>query len=200
MVLQETYLFNTTIRENLTYARPEATFEEVQAAARRAYAHSFILELPHGYETMVGERGVKLSGGQKQRLSIARAFLHDPQILILDEPTSSVEPETEALIQASLEDLSASRTTLVVTHRIAFLRRAKRILFLRHGRVEADGDHETLLLTSASYAAAYDYWEAAEREEHADLAAPPHRGIKRQRLPSSAHQFARNYGYTRSIP
>ena len=172
MVLQETYLFNATIRENLSYARPEATFEEIQAAAQRAHAHSFIMELPRGYETLVGERGVKLSGGQKQRLSIARAFLHDPRILLLDEPTSSVEPETEALIQASLEDLSVARTTLVVTHRIAFLRRAKRILFLRHGRVEADGDHETLLLTSASYAAAYDYWEAAEREEHA-LALPP---------------------------
>ena len=105
------------------------------------------MQLPRGYETVVGERGVKLSGGQKQRLSIARAFLFDPRILILDEPTSSVEPETEALIQTSLEELSASRTTLVVTHRIALLRKARRILFLRHGRVEADGDHETLLLT-----------------------------------------------------
>jgi ABC-type multidrug transport system fused ATPase/permease subunit len=167
MVLQETYLFNATIRQNLSYARPEAAFDEVQAAARRARAHTFISQLPEGYDTVVGERGVKLSGGQKQRLSIARAFLHDPRILILDEPTSSVEPETEALIQASLEELSASRTTLVVTHRIALLRRARRILFLRHGRVEADGDHETLLLTSASYAAAYDFWEAAEREERA---------------------------------
>jgi ATP-binding cassette, subfamily B, bacterial len=165
MVLQETYLFNASIRENLSYARPQATFENIQAAAQRAHAHSFITELPRGYETLVGERGVKLSGGQKQRLSIARAFLHDPNILILDEPTSSVEPETEALIQASLEELTAARTTLVVTHRISFLRRARRILFLRHGRVEADGDHETLLLTSASYAAAYDVWEAAEREE-----------------------------------
>ena len=167
MVLQETYLFNATIRQNLSYARPEAAFDEVQAAARRARAHTFISQLPEGYDTVAGERGVKLSGGQKQRLSIARAFLHDPRILILDEPTSSVEPETEALIQASLEELSASRTTLVVTHRIALLRRARRILFLRHGRVEADGDHETLLLTSASYAAAYDFWEAAEREERA---------------------------------
>ena len=167
MVLQETYLFNASIRENLSYARPEATFEDIQAAAQRAHADSFITELPCGYETLVGERGVKLSGGQKQRLSIARAFLHDPRILLLDEPTSSVEPETEALIQASLEELSAARTTLVVTHRISFLRRARRILFLRHGRVEADGDHETLLLTSESYAAAYDVWEAAEREERA---------------------------------
>jgi ABC-type multidrug transport system fused ATPase/permease subunit len=167
MVLQETYLFNATIRQNLSYARPEAAFDEVQAAARRARAHTFISQLPGGYDTVVGERGVKLSGGQKQRLSIARAFLHDPRILILDEPTSSVEPETEALIQASLEELSASRTTLVVTHRIALLRRARRILFLRHGRVEADGDHGTLLLTSASYAAAFDFWEAAEREERA---------------------------------
>ncbi len=166
MVLQETYLFNASIRENLSYARPQATFEDIQAAAQRAHAHSFITGLPQGYETLVGERGVKLSGGQKQRLSIARAFLHDPRILLLDEPTSSVEPETEALIQASLGELSAARTTLVVTHRIAFLRRARRILFLRHGRVEADGDHETLLLASESYAAAYDFWEAAEREEH----------------------------------
>jgi ABC-type multidrug transport system fused ATPase/permease subunit len=165
MVLQETYLFNATIRENLCYARPDATFAEVETAARRAHADTFIRNLPQGYETIVGERGVKLSGGQKQRLSIARVFLHDPQILLLDEPTSSVEPETEALIQASLEELSASRTTLVVTHRIALLRRAQRIVFLRHGRVEADGDHEMLLLTSPAYAAAYDYWEAAERQE-----------------------------------
>ena len=165
IVSQETYLFNTTIRENLCYARPEAAFEEIQAAARRAHADSFIRDLPQGYDTIVGERGVKLSGGQKQRLSIARVFLHDPKILILDEPTSSVEPETEALIQASLEELSTSRTTLVVTHRIALLRRAQRIVFLRHGRVEADGDHEMLVLTSSAYAAAYDYWEAAERQE-----------------------------------
>jgi ATP-binding cassette, subfamily B, bacterial len=165
MVLQETYLFNATIRENLCYARPDATFEEVQAAARRAHADVFIRDLPQGYETIVGERGVKLSGGQKQRLSIARVFLHDPQILILDEPTSSVEPETEALIQTSLEELSASRTTLLVTHRIALLRRAQRILFLRHGHIEADGDHEMLLLTSSAYGAAYDFWEAAERQE-----------------------------------
>ncbi len=167
MVLQETYLFNATVRENLSYARPNATLEQVQAAAQRANAHGFIKQLPQGYDTVVGERGVKLSGGQKQRLSIARAFLHDPRILLLDEPTSSVEPETEALIQESLEQLSHSRTTLVATHRIALLRRARRILFLRHGRVEADGDHETLLMTSASYAAAYDYWEAEEREERA---------------------------------
>ena len=124
MVLQETYLFNATVRENLSYARPNATLEEVQAAAQRANAHRFIKQLPQGYDTVVGERGVKLSGGQKQRLSIARAFLHDPRILLLDEPTSSVEPETEALIQESLEELSDSRTTLVVTHRIALLRRA----------------------------------------------------------------------------
>ena len=172
MVLQETYLFNTTIRENLCYARPDATLEEVEAAARRAHADAFIRDLPRGYDTIVGERGVKLSGGQKQRLSIARVFLHDPPILILDEPTSSVEPETEALIQASLEELSASRTTLVVTHRIALLRRAQRIVFLRHGRVEADGDHETLLLTSSAYANAYDYWEAAERQERSIVAQP----------------------------
>jgi ATP-binding cassette, subfamily B, bacterial len=165
MVLQETYLFNSTVRENLSYARPDAPFEEVQAAARRAHADTFIRELPQGYETIIGERGVKLSGGQKQRLSIARVFLHDPQILILDEPTSLVEPETEALIQASLEELSVSRTTLVVTHRVALLRRAQRILFLRQGRVEADGDHEMLLLTSSTYATAYDYWEATERQE-----------------------------------
>jgi ATP-binding cassette subfamily B protein len=169
MVLQETYLFNATIRENLCYARPEATFEEVQAAARRAHADAFIQDLPQGYETVVGERGVKLSGGQKQRISIARVFLHDPQILILDEPTSSVEPEMEGLIQASLEELSRLRTTLLVTHRIALLRRAQRIIFLRHGRVEADGDHEMLLLTSAAYAAAYDYWEAAERQERSTM-------------------------------
>jgi ATP-binding cassette subfamily B protein len=166
LVLQETYLFNATVRENIGYARPNAGLSDVRRAAKQANADEFIKQLPQGYDTIVGERGVKLSGGQKQRLSVARTFLHDPRILLLDEPTSSVEPESEALIQDSLEQLSDSRTTLVATHRVALLRRADRILFIRHGRIEADGDHETLLIRSASYAAAYDYWEAAEREEH----------------------------------
>ena len=162
MVLQEAALFNERILDNIRYARPEASRAEVEAAARRANAHGFIAALPRGYDTVIGERGVKLSGGQRQRLSVARAFLADPAILLLDEPTSSVEPESEDLIHAALLDLSRERTTLLVTHRVTLLQRAPRIVFLEKGRVAADGSHAELLERSASYAAAYARWRVEE--------------------------------------
>ncbi len=151
IVLQETTLFSGTIRENIAYGRPEATLEEVEAAAKAAQAHDFILEQPDGYETIVGERGVGLSGGQKQRIAIARALLLDPRILIMDDSTSSVDAETEYKIQQALEDLQKGRTTFVIAQRISTVRNADKILVLNKGKLAAEGTHEELQRTSELY-------------------------------------------------
>jgi len=153
MVLQETFLFSGTVLDNVRYGRPEATLEEVRAAAAAANALEFIeRDLPGGWETEIGERGVKLSGGQRQRISIARAFLADPRILLLDEPTSAVEPESEWLIQQALERLMRRRTTFIVSHRLSLVRGADRILVLEDGRVAEEGTHESLLGRGGLYA------------------------------------------------
>lgn len=162
IVLQETWLFNASVFENLQYARPGATVAEVEAAAAKANALDFIRELPGGFDTLVGERGVKLSGGQKQRLSVARAFLAEPEILLLDEPTSAVEPGSEDLIHQSILSLSTNRTTILVTHRVGLLKRAPRIIFLDGGRIAGDAPHEVLMETNLVYARAYEEWQAAE--------------------------------------
>ena len=161
---QDNPLFDGTVEENLRYGRPDASSDELIAAARAANAHDFILDLPAAYATRVGQNGVKLSGGQRQRLSLARAFLTRPRILLLDEPTASVEPESEALIHASiLERTRDGRgTTLLVTHRVDLLRQAARILFLEGGRLIADGRHSDLVLTCPEYADAYHRWEVKE--------------------------------------
>lgn len=161
---QDNYLFDGTIRENLRYGKPDASEEEMIAAARSANAHDFILALPGGYETRVGQNGVKLSGGQRQRLSLARAFLTEPVILLLDEPTASVEPESEALIHDSIlkRTREGAGTTLLVTHRIDLLRQAPRILFLEDGRLTGDGTHEELVARCPGYVEAYHRWEVAE--------------------------------------
>jgi ATP-binding cassette subfamily B protein len=151
MVLQETTLFAATIRENISFGRPDATQAEIEAAARDAQAHDFILHTPKGYDTDVGERGITLSGGQKQRLAIARALLTDPRILILDDATSSVDTETEHLIQLALERVMHGRTTFVIAHRLSTVQRADLILVLEKGRLVARGKHEELLRTSALY-------------------------------------------------
>jgi ATP-binding cassette subfamily B protein len=152
IVLQEPFLFYGTIAENIAYGRPEASRAEVVAAARAARAHEFILNLPDGYDSVVGERGQSLSGGERQRISIARALLTDPRILILDEATSSVDNETEREIQEALQNLIEGRTTIAIAHRISTLRKANRLVVLEAGEITAVGSHEDLVQTSATYA------------------------------------------------
>jgi ATP-binding cassette subfamily B protein len=145
VVLQEPFLFNGTIAENIAYGKPGATFEEIVAAARAANAHNFILGKPDGYDTQVGERGSKLSGGEKQRVSIARAILHNPRILILDEATSSVDVETEKQLQEAIQRLVAGRTTFAIAHRLSTLRNATRLVVLDEGKIAEEGTHQELL-------------------------------------------------------
>jgi ABC-type multidrug transport system fused ATPase/permease subunit len=156
IVLQETGLFAATIRENIAFGCPNAGEEDIVAAAQAAQAHEFILEMPDGYDTDVGERGVTLSGGQKQRIAIARALLKDPRILILDDATSSVDTETEHLIQLALERLMEGRTSFIIAQRLSTVRLADLILVLERGRIAASGTHEELLRTSGLYAEIYD--------------------------------------------
>ncbi len=152
IVLQEPFLFYGTIAENIAYGRPGATPDEIVAAARAARAHEFILNLPDGYDSLVGERGQSLSGGERQRISIARALLIDPRILILDEATSSVDTETEREIQAALENLIQGRTTIAIAHRLSTLRRADRLVVLERGKIAEVGNHEQLLQVPGAYA------------------------------------------------
>jgi ABC-type multidrug transport system fused ATPase/permease subunit len=155
IVLQETTLFAATIRENIAFGCPEAGEAEIVTAAKAAQAHQFIMKTPHGYDTEVGERGVTLSGGQKQRIAIARALLRDPAILILDDATSSVDTETERLIQMALERLMQGRTSFVIAQRLSTVRMADLILVLEKGRIAVSGTHEELLRTSGLYAEIY---------------------------------------------
>lgn len=152
---QETFLFNMTILENIRYARPEATFDEVVEAAKAAYLHDFIMSLPEGYETMVGERGVKLSGGERQRLAIARAILRNPRILILDEATSSLDSIAESYIQRALEPLMRGRTVIAIAHRLSTILSADKILVLQQGELIESGTHRELLARGGLYAQLY---------------------------------------------
>lgn len=157
IVLQETTLFAATLRENIAFGRPDATREEIIRAAVAAQAHSFILETPNGYDTLVGERGITLSGGQRQRIAIARALLKDPRIMILDDATSSVDSETERQIQIALQRLMRGRTSFVIAQRLGTLRLADLILVLDKGRIAARGTHDELMRTSGLYADIYHH-------------------------------------------
>jgi subfamily B ATP-binding cassette protein MsbA len=154
-VPQDPALFSGTIRENIAYPRPGATDAEVEAAARGAHAHEFIERLSAGYDTLVGERGIKLSGGQRQRVAIARAILKNPAILILDEATSNLDTESERLIEDALGKLLVGRTTLIIAHRLSTVRRADRLVVLDHGRIVEEGSHAELLELGGLYARLY---------------------------------------------
>jgi ABC-type multidrug transport system fused ATPase/permease subunit len=170
-VPQETFLFPTTVGENIRYARPDASDPEVEAAARAANAHGFITDLPEGYETRIGERGVKLSGGQRQRIAVARAFLADGQVLLLDEATSAVEPESERVIQEAIERLMRGRTTLVATHRLSTIRNADVIFVLdAGGGVAEQGTHAELMTQGGPYARMVRQQHGADEAERATVA------------------------------
>lgn len=158
MVQQEVYLFSGTVRENIAYGKPGATDEEIILAAKRAGAHEFVCKLPNGYDTYIGERGVKLSGGQKQRLSIARVFLKNPPILILDEATSSLDNESELLVQKSLEELAKGRTTFTIAHRLTTIRNADVIWVLTDKGIEEQGTHEELMNKKGIYYSLYSMY------------------------------------------
>ena len=165
LVLQEPYLFFGTIADNIAYGKPDATREEIVAAARAAHAHDFILRLPQGYDSLVGERGQGLSGGERQRISIARALLINPRILILDEATSSVDTETEQEIQRALDNLVQGRTTIAIAHRLSTLHRADRLVVLEQGRLVEEGQHDELMARQGAY---WRLYEAQARQAEAD--------------------------------
>lgn len=164
LVSQDVFLFHGSVRENIAYARPDASLEEVEAAARAAEAHDFIMRLPDGYETFVGERGQKLSGGQRQRISIARAILKDPPVLLFDEATSAVDNETEAAIQRSLEHVSRDRTTVIIAHRLSTIRHAHQIHVLDKGKLVESGTHDELLQKNGAYTKLWRVQTGEKRE------------------------------------
>jgi ATP-binding cassette subfamily B protein len=176
IVLQTSLLFSATISENIAYGRPDAPQEEIEAAARAAQAHEFITQLPNGYQTVVGERGVTLSGGQRQRVAIARALLLNPRILILDDSTSSVDTQTELLIQQALEELMEGRTTFVIAHRLSTVHKADLILVMDQGRIVERGTHTSLLSLNGLYREIYnlqlkDQEEFQEQMENLDISS-----------------------------
>ncbi len=157
IVGQDTFLFSTTVAENIAYGVPDATPQQIVTAAQRAQAHDFIMDLPDGYDTMLGERGLTLSGGQRQRIAIARALLMDPRVLILDDATASVDASTEARIKLALREVMEGRTTLIIAHRLSTISLATRVVVLDHGRIVADGDPEALLDESPVYQEIHDH-------------------------------------------
>jgi subfamily B ATP-binding cassette protein MsbA len=155
-VTQDIMLFDDKVKENIRFGRPAATDEEVIDAAKAAYAHDFIMEMPEGYNTMIGERGVRISGGQKQRITIARAIIRNPSILILDEATSSLDTESEHQVQKALEQLMQNRTTIVIAHRLSTIQNASRIVVMSGGRIMQEGTHDELLAQGGLYQELYN--------------------------------------------
>ena len=155
MVQQDVYLFSGTVKENIAYGSENATDDEITEAAKNAGAHEFIMALPEGYDTYVGERGLKLSGGQKQRISIARLFLKNPPILILDEATSALDNESELIVQKSLERLASGRTTFTIAHRLTTIKNATKIIVLTDEGISETGTHKELLEKDGEYAKLY---------------------------------------------
>jgi ATP-binding cassette subfamily B protein len=166
LVLQEPFLFFGSIAENIAYGKPAASRAEIIAAARAAHAHEFILRLPHGYDSLVGERGHGLSGGERQRISIARALLIDPRILILDEATASVDTETEKEIQKALDNLVHGRTTIAIAHRLSTLHKANRLVVLDRGEIVEIGNHDELMAREGAY---FRLYQAQARNVDTDL-------------------------------
>ncbi len=156
IVTQDTVLFNDTLRNNIAYGQPHVSLKPVEAAARAAHAHEFICALPEGYNTMIGERGVRLSGGERQRIAIARAILKNSPILILDEATSALDSESEALVQAALQNLMSGRTVFVIAHRLSTVRRANRIVVLENGTISDIGAHDALIQKIGTYRRLYE--------------------------------------------
>jgi subfamily B ATP-binding cassette protein MsbA len=156
IVTQESILFNDTVKANISYGRPMATQAQIEAAAQKAFAHRFIMNMPKGYDTMVGDRGFRLSGGEKQRLSIARAILKNPPILILDEATSQLDSESEKFVQEALDLLMQGRTVVAIAHRLSTIKKAEKIVVLEHGQIVGAGPHEELLKTCALYKRLYE--------------------------------------------
>jgi ATP-binding cassette subfamily B protein len=163
IIEQDVFLFSRTIAENIAFGKPQASRAEIEAAARAAQAHEFILGFADGYETLVGERGVTLSGGQRQRLALARAFLTDPRILILDDSTSSIDSATEDEIQQAIFHAARGRTTLIITHRLSQIRWADQIAVLRQGRLEAMGTHAELMASTPAYRRIFEQYGEAPR-------------------------------------
>jgi ATP-binding cassette subfamily B protein len=157
VISQDPFLFSTTVRDNIAFGVPDVSQELVEAAARAAQAHTFIEELPDGYDTVIGERGITLSGGQRQRLAIARALVIDPRILILDDATASVDATTEALIRAGLAEAMRDRTTIVIAHRLSTISLADRVVVLEHGRIVAQGSQTELLETSPVFREIHEF-------------------------------------------
>jgi ATP-binding cassette subfamily B protein len=187
IVSQETYLFNMTVKENIAYGKPDATMDEIMKVAQIAKAHEFIVGLPNGYDTIVGERGVTLSGGQQQRIAIARALLMDPKILILDDSTSSVDVDTEYEIQQALNALFRNRTTFVITQRLSTIRNADKIIVLEEGRIVEEGTHKTLMEKKGAYYKIYQTLYEAQKEtakpgkDASDVAARKIKGNSQKR-------------------
>ncbi|MDY6845176.1 MAG: ATP-binding cassette domain-containing protein, partial [Thermodesulfobacteriota bacterium] len=168
IVTQETILFNDTVTHNIAYGKEGAHIDEVIEAAKLAYAHDFIEKMPSGYSTMMGERGVRLSGGEKQRISIARALLKNPSILILDEATSDLDSQSEAMVQKALDNLLKQRTTFVIAHRLSTITKADKIVVMEEGKIKEIGTHQELLKKNGTYQKLYDI--QFRKEEKAEVA------------------------------